>query len=209
MATPILHFTHFDNLAGIVTDQQLSCDRACQARGLTTRDIAYGSLKAKRMGTPVEVSPGGTLGDYVPFYFGPRSPMMFTYHKGNVTGKPENLEDIVYLVSTAETVQQAGLSFVFTDGHPIKEPKAFFNDLADLHEVDLPLMKEKYWFDTDAYPDRKRRRQAEFLVRGAMPWSLIIGIVTKTTATKLQVENLLASQRHIPPCQQRPHWYYD
>jgi hypothetical protein len=111
------------------------------------------------MRTEVEVSPGGTLGDYVPFYFGIRSPMLFTYKNGNVTGKSENQDEIIYIVSSAEDVDAEGLAFAFSDGHPIVEPKAFYNDLAKLNEVDLALMTQRHWFDTDNDPDRKRRRQ--------------------------------------------------
>jgi hypothetical protein len=42
--------------------------------------------------------PGGTLDQYVPFYFGPRSPMMLTYKNGNVTGKREDISEPVYFV---------------------------------------------------------------------------------------------------------------
>lgn len=141
--TPILHFTHETNLERIFDQGGLLCDRLCQSSNLNARDIAYSSIKQQRAQTVVEVPPGGTLDQYVPFYFGPRSPMMLTYKSGNVTGKEEDISELVYLVSYAELVAQQGLRFVFTDGHPIVEPRFFSNDLADLGEVDLTLMQEK------------------------------------------------------------------
>lgn len=209
MATPIYHFTHIDNLQGILADGELVCDRTRIAREMTTRNIAYGSLKRDRLNTVVEVPPGGTLGDYVPFYFGTRSPMMLTYQSGNVTGQKEDLDELVYLASTAERVADSGIPFAFTDGHPVKEPKAFFNDLTHLGEVDLPLMKQRNWFDTDAYPDRKRKRQAEFLVWKTMPWSLILALGARTASVRAEVERLVQTQDHIPRCLHRPDWYYD
>ncbi|MFL5911514.1 MAG: DarT ssDNA thymidine ADP-ribosyltransferase family protein [Gaiellaceae bacterium] len=109
----------------------MSCDRACQTAGLTARNIGYSSLKELRMRTPVEVEPRGTLGDYVPFYFGTRSPMMYVYSKGYVTGQPENTDNLVYFVSRAEIISESPTPFAFSDGHPVREPKAFFNDLKD------------------------------------------------------------------------------
>nr|VFK55243.1 MAG: protein of unknown function (DUF4433) [Candidatus Kentron sp. TUN]VFK55414.1 MAG: protein of unknown function (DUF4433) [Candidatus Kentron sp. TUN] len=52
-------------------------------------------------------------------------------------------QSIVHLVST---VQEATLRFVFTDGHGIIEWTEFYDDLAQLEEVDWPLMEERYWY---------------------------------------------------------------
>ena len=161
------------------------------------------------MRTIVEVAPGGTLGDYVPFYFGPRSPMLFTYSKGNVPGTSGNQDEIIYFVTEAEYLASKGYEIVFTDGHPITEPKAFFNDLKDIDEVDLALMKSKYWSDTDADPDRKRRRQAEFLVRGKLAWEDISGIAVRTPAMHAWVEEALRDTPYTPPCILKPTWYYN
>src|SRR5438067_3211608 len=138
--TPILHFTHETNLERIFHQGGLLCDRLCHSSGVNARNIAYSSIKQQRARTVVEIPPGGTLDQYVPFYFGPRSPMMLTYKSGNVTGKEEDISELVYLVSYAELVVQQGLPFVFTDGHPIVEPRSFFNHLAHIGEVDLNLM---------------------------------------------------------------------
>jgi hypothetical protein len=40
----------------------------------------------------------------------------------------------------------------------------FYDDLNDLKEVDWNVMTLRIWKDTNDDPDRKRRRQAEFLV---------------------------------------------
>ena len=47
----------------------------------------------------------------------------------------------------------------------------FFDDLKDLDKIDWDLMQSRYWNDTNDDPDRKRRRQAEFLVHEFFPWS--------------------------------------
>lgn len=53
----------------------------------------------------------------------------------------------------------------------------YFTGLPELNRVDWPLMQETYWNDTQQDPDRKRRRQAEFLVYKYLPWELITEIV--------------------------------
>lgn len=43
-------------------------------------------------------------------------------------------------------------------------------------------MTARYWYDTDDDPDRKRRRQAEFLVHDFFPWELVsyIGVYDRS-----------------------------
>lgn len=205
----IFHYTHVNNLPGIIASNGLFCDRACQAAGVPIRGVAYNSLKEKRARTVVEAGHGGYLSDYAPFYFGPRAPMLLPYKSGRVTGKPENQDGIVYLVSSTETVAALGLTYAFTDGHPIKEPRAFFADLRDLHRVDLSIMYQDDWFDTDQFPDRKRRRQAEFLVWNMLPWNAILTLGVRTAAAATRVQKLIARLNHRPACEIHPEWYYN
>jgi hypothetical protein len=134
--------------------------------------------------------------------------MMLTYKNGNVTGKKEDLSELMYFVAAVQDIADAGLPFAFTDGHPIVEPRLFFNDLADLGEVDLALMEEKWWFDNDEYPDRKRRRQAEFLVWGKVPLENIRGIVTMNEQKCREVLGVLQHHNIDMACRSRPGWYY-
>jgi hypothetical protein len=134
--------------------------------------------------------------------------MMLTYKNGNVTGQREDLSELLYFVTAADDIAAAGLEFAFTDGHPIVEPRLFFNDLADLGEVDLALMTETWWYDTDEYPDRKRRRQAEFLVWNKVPLENIRGIVAMNEEKCVEVFATLKSHGIEMPCKSRPSWYY-
>jgi len=134
--------------------------------------------------------------------------MLLTYIDGNVTGQPEYQDEIIYLASSVEYVSVQGLQFVFTDGHPVTEPKAFFNDLADIGEVDFSIMKGRYWANTPDDPDRMRRRQAEFLVHQRFPWDGVKGIGVLTEETRQWVEHAMSKTSHKPPCVIRPGWYY-
>lgn len=134
--------------------------------------------------------------------------MLYAYTNGYVTGRKENQDDLLYLVTQAETVRDAGLSFVFTDGHPVREPRNFYDDLTELNNVDLKLMQQKMWNDTDDDPDRKRRRQAEFLVRGFLPWRLVLYIGARTERIAAEVSDQVALLEHRPKILVRPTWYY-
>jgi hypothetical protein len=136
--------------------------------------------------------------------------MLYAIHKDNIDGYRGGQQSIVYLVSELAWVQQAGLTFVFTDGHAIMQFSEFYNDAADLDKIDWPLMQARIWIDTDEDPDRKRRRQAEFLVQQYFPWSVISGIAVFDEAMKLRVEGLLDSLKpeHLPRVKVLRDWYY-
>jgi hypothetical protein len=180
--THIYHITHVKNLQRIVAEGGLHCDRSAQQ--LKQVNIAHMHIKERRLNRAVPLGPKGTVGEYVPFYFAPRSPMLFVINRGGVEGYTDGQEPIVYLRSTAENVQKAGLHYVFTEGHADMGFTDFFDNLEDLDKVDWNLMNAKYWNDTNDDPDRRRRRQAEFLVHKFFPWNLVsyIGVYDQSIA---------------------------
>ncbi|MEX5713563.1 DUF4433 domain-containing protein [Parafrankia sp. FMc6] len=208
MVTWIYHFTHADNFARIIQSGALICDRECAKNSLTARSIAYSNIKLARAGTLVEAGPGGNLDEYVPFYFGPRSPMLLAYTTGKVTGRRENPNHIVYFATQAEHIAATGHRFAFTDGHPIRQPKAFYDSLDKLNEVDHNLMRAERWKDTDDDNDRQRRRQAEFLVHRKVPLNAVKFIGVRTENMAAWVTEVTQNLEPSVPCVIRPTWYY-
>ena len=207
--TPICHITHVANLSGMIAGGGLTCVGELRQRGAGGyRNIAYPHIQDRRAAKHVPCGPGGTLADYVPFYFAPRSPMLYTISRGNVEGYTEGQPPIVHLVAHAEEVVGQGLGFAFTDGHAVIEITDYFDDLADLSKIDWPLMRARYWFDTAEDGDRKRRRQAEFLVHRCMPWELVREIGVMTQAMVGQVQGLVEAAPHRPVVALRRGWYY-
>lgn len=134
--------------------------------------------------------------------------MLYAIHQGNVDGCTADQADIVYLVSSAERIASSGLKFVFTDGHGIMELSDYYDNLDNLDVIDWNVMKEKYWFDTDEDPDRKRRRQAEFLVYKKLPWDMIEMIALINNEVKAQVEEIILNAHQKHPIKVKPNWYY-
>jgi ssDNA thymidine ADP-ribosyltransferase, DarT len=93
---------------------------------------------------------------------------------------------------------------------------AALSDTFDEHDqiaerVDLPLMRERYWKDTEEDPDRERRRQAEFLVHHRVPWEVIEEIGVMDATIKTRVEAILSSTSgvsQVPRVSVRSDWYY-
>ena len=206
--TVILHMTHFSNLPAIAARGGLVCENRRAAEAIRAVNIAYMNLKTLRGGTSVPVCKGGNLNDYVPFYFAPRSPMLYVISIGGIAGYPDGQEGVVYLVSNAEAVGGAGLPYALTDGHPVVAISGFYDDLKDLPKIDWATMKSRMWNDTPQYPDRRRRRQAEFLVHDFVPISLIQRLAVKTAATQAKVAALAGLGGWAPTVRVLPHLYF-
>jgi ssDNA thymidine ADP-ribosyltransferase DarT-like protein len=199
--------THVDNLPTVVGLGSLLSTAALHASKLDHANIAYSSIQGQRAAKAVPCGPGGSLHDYVPFYFTRKSPMLYTINRGNVpcAGGQENL---IHLLSTAQTVAQLGLGFAFTDGHGIMAYTSFYDDLAHLGQVDWNVIGATYWHDTVEDGDRKRRKQAEFLVRDQFPWTAISHVVVRSNARATQVSAIIANCGHKPQIVVDPGWYY-
>ncbi|MET9631320.1 DUF4433 domain-containing protein [Lentzea sp. NPDC006480] len=204
--TLIMHFTPIANLPGIVEQGGMWCDAAMSQIGGPSVDCAAADIKARRREIPITASPYGSVGDYVPFYFAPRSPMLFRIHKGGVSTYGGGQDTLIYLVSSVERVTAAGLNWVGSDGNCAAYITQHYNDWNELHnEVDWPLMKERYWSDTEEDGDRVRRRQAEFLVHRFLPLHCIGAIITKSEEVAKQARAIVGNNI---PVHVRPNWYF-
>jgi len=134
--------------------------------------------------------------------------MLYTISRGNITNCVGGQEAVLHLVCSAQSIQSARLQFVFTNGHGIMALTDFFDHLDHLNEVDWPLMAATVWRDTLADPDRKRRRQAEFLVHDFCPLSLIDEIGVMTPRMKTKVESILTPTSSRPRVKVVQSWYY-
>lgn len=128
--------------------------------------------------------------------------MLLAIHNRLVQGYDSGQDSIIYLVSTAQAAENEGVKFVFTDGHGIMAITDFFDNLGDLSKIDWD------WANTQEDGDRKRRRQAEFLIHSFCPWELIEAIAVKDATTKARVLKLIDGAAHKPDVQVMAGWYY-
>jgi hypothetical protein len=206
----IYHITHIHNLPGIIKAGGLWCDEEVYSGRVAAIGIAHEHIKERRRRRNVDIAPGGNLSNYVPFYFAPRPPMLYAIHKGYVEGYQGGQDHILHLVTQIELIVQRGLRFVFSDGHAEMAISKFYNDLDRLDVIDWKVMKSNWWNDTLEYPDRKRRRQAEYLVKTFLPWDLITKIGVRLVKTQAQVKAIIEqnSEDHYPIIEQERGWYY-
>jgi hypothetical protein len=163
--------------------------------------------------------PAGVIHDYVPFYFAPRSPMLFTINKGNVEGCPRRQQDILHLMTTVEAVVENNLPYVFYDYNATLSIATCYNNVKDLNKINWDLIHEsprldgycKYWhnvMDNPRYVLRQETRQAEFLVHQSIPLKLmaVVGAYDQQKAT--EARQILDDAGVELPVEAKPEWYF-
>lgn len=217
--TPIFHITAIPNLRSIAAAGGLLAKNQVLGKKITAANIAYQSVQGHRAIKVVPVGSGGTVHDYVPFYFAPRSPMLMTINSGNVPGCTYRQDDIVHLTTTIEMIRAAQVPFVFSDANAATALANFYDDLTRLTEVDWALLLEgpclegycRYWHNVPTKPryvQRMEKRMAEFLAFGFVPVAAITEIGVRTENGKQQVRAALAGTGWNPPVRVVPGWYY-
>jgi hypothetical protein len=169
-----------------------------------------GPHKGAAAGTPGSDLAWGSGGDYVPFYFAARSPMLYTICRGNVPAYQGGQDPLVYLVTEPTQLQQLGCRFVFTDRNAYYAMADYADDLRRLDDlVDWELMESKMWNNTEAEPDRIERRMAEFLVHGAVPFGAFIAVGVRSEQMVDTVQRVLAALSAPPRVVVRRDWYFE
>lgn len=203
----IKRLIHIDNLNYILSIGKLTCLNHSESDP-NYINIGDTSLIRNRGTRDIPVNPKGNFTDYVAFYFGARPPMLYNIQNGfnEVIKRPP--ETIIYLVTSFPEVKKSNRQFVFTDGHAYHMMSQFYNKESDLKEVDWNAVKLVRWNDTEEDPDRKRRKQAEFLVYKELPINALIAIVVYNNEAKSKVLSIFEKYDLALNVVVKPSWYY-
>ena len=205
----LFHITSIRNLENILSSGMILSKNRLLSSDQDHLSIAYEGIQERRSLKSVPCSPFGVLHDYVPFYFAPRSPMLYAIHHGRVEGYREGQAKIIYLVTEVSKVVEGQIAFIFSDGHPVMNYTIFYNDLRKLDQkIDWEVMQARYWSDTQEEPDRKRRRQAEFLVYKYFPINLLTTVGVFNREILEDVTCINERFDYVIDCQIRRDWYY-
>lgn len=183
----LYRMTHIDNIPHIL--QYGITHRTSPNANPDFKSIGDSSLISHRKTFSFSIN-GVThyLGDFIPFYFGKRMPMLYVIqHGGNFVPQATNPEDIVYIVvPLSSIIQDPALEYFFTDGHATDAltqvyDKQYIQQLPSL--LNWEAIRTIQWGGSDNL-DTKRAMQAEFLVSGDIPVRHIIGYVCYNEAAK-------------------------
>ena len=128
-----------------------------------------------------------TLGNFIPFYFGLKMPMLYVIQNGgNFLVKPTPASKIVYMACSISRIIKQQEDYYFTDGHATDNLTSFYDKtrIDDLPEIiDWNAVKASYWGGQENL-NVKRKKQAEFLVFEDVAPNLIIGFGCYDDAAK-------------------------
>lgn len=150
---------------------------------------------------------GKTLGDYIPFYFSKRTPMLYVIQKGYNSVVLTPAEKIVYCVSSIQKIIENKLDFIFTNGQANSKLSSQFtiSDIESIKEIiDEKAIKDNYW-DDEKDLDKKRRKEAEFLILGDIDISAILGYVVFNENAKRKMEAFGINSNQISV---KPNYYF-
>jgi hypothetical protein len=205
----IYHIVHIDNLASIAGDGCLWSDSAMGEREGGTV-IGMGRIKHRRLGLPVSCHEGTKVGEYVPFYFCPRSIMLYVIHCAN---HPElayrgGQQPIVHLEADLHKVVQWAEANERRWAFSLSNAGAFYTQFrTGLDRLDVINWNAVAATNFRA-ADVKEAKQAEFLVQNSFPWHLIekVGVYSESIATR--VSAAIQGAAHRPQIEMKRGWYY-
>ncbi|HEX8876702.1 MAG TPA: DUF4433 domain-containing protein [Phycisphaerales bacterium] len=207
----IYHITHVDNLAGIASAGCLWSDRVRIDSELACSLVGMSKIKKRRLEEiEVDCHEGTKVGEYVPFYFCPRSIMLSIIYYNN---HPEltyrgGQNPIVHLradlnavIDWAETHE---VRWACSDRNAGAHYVKFGRRRADLSMVNWNAVSNTIFRD----PVVKEGKQAEFLLYESFPWHLIEAIGVRNEAILAKVRTALRGTPHRPPVKVETSWYY-
>ena len=204
----LFHIVHIDRLCSIVSSGGLFCDAINRRLPLDGTTIGMSKLKDRRLSRSLNSHPDLHVGDCVPFYFCPRSVMLYVINCQNhiELSYKGGQSAIIHLVSdlhkTIEWANTNGLRWAFTTSNASSSYFDDYSDLKELIRINWEAVKTNYWINC------REQKQAEFLVENHFPWDLIeeIGVISDSVSN--DVKSKLKGLQHFPSIIVKPEWYY-
>ena len=212
----IYHIVHVDRLPSIIADGCLWCDAEIVKRTPPGTSIGMNNIKRRRLYELTLIShPDLHVGDCVPFYFCPRSIMLFLIYRANHTeltyrggqGPIVHLEaDLHTSVAWANQQSQHRWTFTLSNaGTYYFEDRC---DLAQLNEINWAAVQTNRWSGNGIASSVKEGKQAEFLMEYSFPWHLVERIGVHSRAVYQQLAQALQTADYKPQIEIKREWYY-
>ena len=209
----IYHILHWDKLASVIDSGGLLCDAIIANDPPVGTTIGMTGIKRRRVRKPVVCHWGTKVADYVPFYFCPRSVMLYRIHANQGKDNDPDLQysggqkavvhleaDLQMVVNWAEAHRRR---WAFTTGNAAAKATRFCDDLDDLNAIDWNVVLTPNWSRS-----QRNAKQAEFLVYGFFSWHLVSRIGVMSDDVRQQVDETISSASHKPQISVIPQWYF-
>ncbi len=179
--------THIDNIPHIVRCGLVRNDSPLRDEHF----VSIGDRQIIQLRNEMDVK-GYRISNYIPFYLGPRSPMLYVIQHGYNGVQRVEPERIVYCVIRLDDLINNDIDCIFTDGHALSALSSFYTKDKLLQINDIINYDDVYstQWNSEIDIDLKRRKEAELLVKNDLPISFIRGyVVYNEMAKQTLIEN--------------------
>ena len=206
----IYHITPIDALENIAQIGFLFSSAIVDTLDIDNTTIGISNIKEDRKLLPVHCHYGTYVGDYVPFYFCPRSVMLYIIYRGNhpnlsYKGGQEPIVHLEFdLYQVIDWADADGRRWAFSLSNAAARYTQFRANRNQFHEINWTAVAANYWRPREI----REAKQAEFLVYQWLPWHLVsrIGVISPQIGS--QVIRAINAAAHKPRVEVIPSWYY-
>lgn len=207
----IYHITHLRNLRQVASSGWLWSDAMRIKCGLDCKVVGMTEIKRRRL-QEIEVTchPGTKVGEYAPFYFCPRSIMLYILHRANHPDLDysEGQQPIVHLEAdlrkTIDWADDNGVKWVFSDRNAGVYVASFYHRWDDLDKINWAAVASTDFRSMLV----KEGKQAEFLLYEKFPWTLVEKVGVINQMIEREVRTQLTGVSHLPSVTVEPGWYF-
>lgn len=203
----LFRITHIANLPWLLKNGLHCANGGAQDPNFVAignRDLIHNRAQRR-----VPIAPNGTLADYVPFYFTPKSPMLLNIRTGYNGVTRRSNQEILILLSSCGAMMDNSVSTLFTDRHAYVATAAWTSNTADLAKmIDWKILQHHDFARSDHYPDKMERYQAEALAHRHVPPGALLGVACASDALKPIIEASIQAAGLTLMVFARPGWYF-
>lgn len=192
----------------------LYSDKTVREYNLPGTAVGMSDIKDRRLNTPLSSYPDLMVGNCVPFYFCPRSIMLYLLHMGNHQGITYSggQDSIIHLVFDAYTVMEWCNRYSVRWALTLSNAgSAYFEDrktVDGFDEINWVAIEARKWSGNGVSREIKEAKQSEFLVENSLPWELVEMIGVCSQARGNELIRLMAANQYRPKVITVPAWYY-
>ncbi len=206
----LYHIVHVDRLPSIIDADQLWCDAEMAKRSGVGTSIGMSKIKQRRLEElTLSSHPDIHVGECVPFYFYPRSVMLYVIHKHNDSelayrgGQGPIIHMETDLRRVAAWADEHKRRWAFTTSNAGSYHFEDYSDIGQLDKLNWDAIQARDWRG-----ERKEGKQAEFLMERSFSWNLVERIGVLSAEIRNQALGTVHAAVHRPPVEVRRDWYY-
>ncbi|MGC9155760.1 MAG: type II toxin-antitoxin system toxin DNA ADP-ribosyl transferase DarT [Ferrimicrobium sp.] len=205
----VYHIVHLDRLAAIVEEGVLLCDATISQRTQVGSVIGMQAIKERRLRHSLTSAEGVNVGDCVPFYFCPRSVMLYLIYRRNHPdlhyrgGQEEILHLEIDLLTAVKWANDHNRRWAITKSNA---GAAYFEDFSDLQridELDWRAIRATDWSASAV----KEAKQAEFLVETSVDWRSVEVVGVMNERVHSEVSRIIGETNQRPCVRVEQGWY--